>query len=141
MLKPIHVLNGPNLNMLGLRESAICRAETFAGSCHRVEVRDEALGPGVLSRRLNHQGEPVGRVQEARRAGASKLLNPGAGPQPSLASMDSVHVGQCRELRCTSPPPQSYISPAAHGEICRFGAMGHQPALEAREGGKARCGA
>jgi 3-dehydroquinate dehydratase-2 len=141
MPEPIHVLNGPNLNMLGLRESAICGAETFAGSCPRVEVRVEGLGPGILFRRLNRHGEPVGWAQEARHEGASKLLNLGAGTHPSLASMDSVHVGQCRELRCTSPPPHSYISPAAHGEICRFGAMGHEPALEARAGGKAGCGA
>ena len=66
MAKPVFVLNGPNLNMLGLREPAIYGRNTLADVQKLAEARAKTLGLAVDFRQSNHEGELVGWIQEAR---------------------------------------------------------------------------
>ena len=66
MLKPIYVLSGPNLNLLGVREPEIYGKETLDDVRIRCERRAGALGRALVFRQSNHEGELVDWVQEAR---------------------------------------------------------------------------
>ena len=78
MPKPIFVLNGPNLNLLGVREPAIYGAETLADVKRRTEARARTLGFEVDFRQSNHEGELVDWIQEARETACGIVLNAGA---------------------------------------------------------------
>src|SRR5690606_26520759 len=85
MTKPIYVLNGPNLNMLGLREPAIYGADTLADVQRRAEARAAQLGLQIEFRQSNIEGELVTWVQQAREAASGIILNAGAYTHTSVA--------------------------------------------------------
>ena len=82
MSKPIYVLNGPNLNLLGTREPEIYGRETLADI--EAQLREKADAQGLVFRQSNHEGELVDWVQEASRDGAALILNAGAYTHLSL---------------------------------------------------------
>lgn len=138
----VHVLNGPNLNLLGTREPAHYGHETLAdleARCHRA---GRLLGVEVDFRQSNHEGDLVTWLQEAgavvhQGAGRGVVLNPGGYTHTSVAIADAITGAQVpvvevhlsnvharEELR-----RHSFVSPVARGTILGLGAAGYELAL------------
>lgn len=139
--KAVLILNGPNLNLLGTREPEIYGSVTLDDIRRNVESRAMELGLKVDFRQSNTEGELVDWIQSARSTAAAIVINAGAYTHTSIAILDAllasdlpvieVHLSnifQREEFR-----HHSYISQAATGVICGFGAQGYLLALEAAE--------
>lgn len=139
MAKPIYVLNGPNLNMLGLREPAVYGRESLADLKKRAEARAKALGLEIDFRQSNFEGELVGWIQEARDKASGIILNAGAYSHTSIAILDALQAAELPVIEVhlsnifrREPYRQhSYVSLAARGLICGLGPKGYELALEA----------
>jgi 3-dehydroquinate dehydratase II len=139
MPKPIFVLNGPNLNLLGVREPAIYGSDTLKDVAQRTKRRAKALGLAVEFRQSNAEGELVTWIQEARGQAAGIVLNAGAYTHTSIAIMDALSAADVPviELHLSnvfkreSFRHHSYVAAVAQGVICGFGPMGHELAMEA----------
>jgi 3-dehydroquinate dehydratase-2 len=139
MAKPIYVLNGPNLNMLGLREPAIYGPDSLDDVRKKAEARAKALGLTIDFRQSNIEGELVTWVQEARDKAAAIILNAGAYSHSSIALLDAMQAAELPVIEVhlsnifrREPYRQhSYISQGAKGVICGLGAKGYELALEA----------
>ena len=139
MAKPIFVLNGPNLNMLGLRQPEIYGHQTLADmeqSCHAYA---EALGLEIDFRQSNLEGELVTWIQEARTEADGMIINAAAYTHTSVAILDAlmllsvpvieVHLSNIHKRETFRH--HSYVTAAAQGMICGFGARGYLMALDA----------
>ncbi len=138
-MKPIFILNGPNLNLIGEREPEIYGAGTLAGI--EQGLREQAAGADleIVFRQTNHEGMLVDWIQEARHAASALILNAGAYTHTSVAILDAlralslpvaeVHLSNI--FKRESFRHHSYVSPAATGVICGFGAQGYRLALAA----------
>jgi len=139
MPKPIFVLNGANLNLLGVREPSIYGAETLADVERRTRTRAQALGLPVEFRQSNREGDLVDWIQEARTTACGIILNAGAYTHTSVAILDALSAAEkpVIELHLSNVfrrepfRHHSYVSQAAHGVICGFGAKGYELAVEA----------
>jgi 3-dehydroquinate dehydratase-2 len=139
MAKPVYVLNGPNLNMLGLREPDIYGRETLAHVRQRAEAHAATLGLTIDFRQSNHEGELVDWIQEARDKASAIIVNAGALTHTSIAILDAlkaaelpaVEVHLSNVFQRESFRHHSYVSKAAVGVICGFGAIGYVLALDA----------
>jgi|SRR5262245_12125398 3-dehydroquinate dehydratase-2 len=139
MPKPIFVLNGANLNLVGVREPAIYGAESLDAIRRRTEARARSLGLAVDFRQSNSEGQLVDWIQEAREAAGGIVLNAGAYTHTSIAILDALNAAErpVIELHLSNVFRRepfrhtSYVSPAAHGLICGFGAKGYELAIEA----------
>src|SRR5262245_31956134 len=139
MAKPIFVLNGPNLNLVGVREPAIYGFDTLDDIRRRTERRADALGLAVDFRQSNSEGQLVDWIQEAREKADGIVLNAGAYTHPSIAILDALTAAErpfielhlSNVCRRESFRHTSYVSPAAQGVICGFGPKGYELALEA----------
>jgi 3-dehydroquinate dehydratase-2 len=133
------VLNGPNLNMLGVREPEIYGSATLADIEAGCQKRARKLGLTVEFRQSNNEGELVTWVQEARTSTDALIINAGAFTHTSVALLDalSMYEKPIIELHLSNIYAReefrhrSYISPAASGIICGFGASGYEMALDA----------
>jgi 3-dehydroquinate dehydratase II len=139
MSKPIFVLNGPNLNLLGVREPSIYGADTLADVQKRTEARAKTLGLAVVFRQSNSEGTLVDWIQEAREKACGIVLNAGAYTHTSVAILDALNAADAPviELHLSNVfrregfRHHSYVSAAAQGVICGFGAKGYELAVEA----------
>ncbi len=139
MIKAVHVLNGPNLNLLGTREPEIYGHETLADIEARLAAICKARGVTLHFRQSNHEGDLVTWIQEAGRAGEPVILNAGAYSHTSIALHDAIkgveragHRGPSVEYPCARKiSPCSRISSVAYGVIVGFGAASYDLALEA----------
>lgn len=137
--KPVYVLNGPNLNMLGKREPAIYGRDSLADVERLTRAEAKRLGLEVVFRQSNIEGELVTWIQEAREAGSAIVLNAGAYTHTSIALLDALSAAElpCIEVHLSNVfrregfRHHSYISLAAKGVICGFGPKGYVLALEA----------
>ena len=137
MAKPIHILNGPNLNMLGVREPHIYGQDTLADIEKRCASRAEAAGRGVVFRQSNHEGQLVDWIHEARGKSAGIIINPGAYSHTSVAILDAlnaydgpvieVHISNIHKREAFRH--QSHVSTRAEGVIAGFGTEGYLLAL------------
>ena len=135
----ILVLNGPNLNMLGVREPEIYGRETLADI--ESACREHAGGSRyeIDFRQSNSEGELVGWIQEAREKVAGVLINAAAYTHTSVALLDAlslldvpvVEVHLSNVFARDSFRHQSYISSVATGVICGFGSTSYLLALDA----------
>jgi len=139
MTRPVYVLNGPNLNLLGQREPehyGILTLDDIQDLC--IET-GERLGFEIAFRQSNHEGELVDWIQEAGAESSAVLINAGAYTHTSVAVLDAlktvpVPAVEVHLSNIFSREPfrhHSYVSPAAHGIICGFGAKGYELGLEA----------
>ena len=139
MAKPLLVLNGPNLNMLGLREPGIYGSETLADIEARTRAHAGKLGLAIDFRQSNHEGVLVDWIQEARGTAAGIILNAGALTHTSVAIHDAllaaelpvVEVHLSNVFRREPFRHQSYVSLVAKGVICGFGSVGYVLAVDA----------
>src|SRR5579864_600510 len=90
MSKPIYVLSGPNLNLLGAREPEIYGEDTLDDVRARAEARARARGVAVVFRQTNHEGELIDWVQEASEAARALIINPGGYGHTSIALLDAL---------------------------------------------------
>lgn len=142
MPKPIYVLNGPNLNLLGVREPDIYGAETLEDIRGRCERRAAALGFEIVFRQSNHEGELIDWVQEAREKAAAVVINPAGYGHTSVALLDALKALSAPIVECHLSNPATreryrhftYVSQAAKGAICGFGAASYELAVEAAAG-------
>lgn len=142
MAKPIYVLNGPNLNMLGLREPEIYGRDTLDDIKSRVTACAKTLGLVADFRQSNVEGELVNWIQEARGKGQGIILNAGGYTHTSVAILDALQAAELPVIevhlsnifRRDRFRQHSYISLAATGVICGLGAKGYELALEAMAG-------
>ncbi|MDB5418092.1 MAG: 3-dehydroquinate dehydratase [Phenylobacterium sp.] len=139
MPKPIYVLNGPNLNLLGVREPHIYGPTTLDDIRQQCAARAAALGHTVEFRQSNHEGVLVDWVQEARTEAAAMVINPAAYGHTSVALLDalktlSIPVVECHLSHLATREAfrhQTYVSLAAGGLIAGFGAKSYELAIEA----------
>jgi 3-dehydroquinate dehydratase-2 len=139
MAKPIFVLNGPNLNLLGAREPHLYGHATLGEIRARCEARARALGRDVDFRQTNHEGELIDWVQEARLAAAGLVINPAGYGHTSVALHDALRTLEIPILECHLSNPaareafrhHSYVSLVATGVICGLGLTGYELAIEA----------
>ena len=138
--KTIYVLNGPNLNLLGIREPDIYGTETLDDIAGQLEDRASGLGFDVEIRQSNHEGHLVDWLQEAAAEGAKAvILNAGALTHTSVALHDAIKAIQTPviEVHLSNPAAReefrhkSLVAPVAKGTICGFGALGYHLALDA----------
>jgi len=136
----IYVLNGPNLNLLGMREPQIYGADTLDEIAAMLEDRARDLGLTVDLRQSNHEGHLIDWLHEAQAEGAKAvLLNAGGFTHTSVALHDAVRAiaTPVIEVHLSNPAAReafrhhSYIAPAARGTIAGFGALSYLLALEA----------
>ena len=133
MAKPIFVLNGPNLNMLGLREPAIYGTDSLDDVRRKAEARAKSVGLTIDFRQSNIEGELVTWVQEARDKAAGIIINAGAYSHSSIALLDALQAAELPAIEVhlsnifrREPYRQhSYISLGAKGVICGLGAKGY----------------
>ncbi|WP_019905045.1 type II 3-dehydroquinate dehydratase [Methylobacterium sp. 77] len=136
---PIHVLHGPNLNLLGRREPGIYGTATLADIERDLRARAETLGVALTVRQTNHEGELVGFVQEAGLAGAGVLINAAAYTHTSIALRDAiagsgavaveVHLSNVHAREAFRHV--SLIAPVCAGLICGFGPHSYGLGLDA----------
>ena len=139
-LPRIYVLNGPNLNLLGLREPEIYGADTLDEIAGQLEDRARALKVEIDLRQSNHEGHLIDWLHEANAAKAKAvILNAGAFTHTSVALHDAVRAIEVPviEVHLSNPHAReafrhhSYVAPVAKGSITGFGALGYQLALDA----------
>ena len=142
MPKPIYVLSGPNLNLLGTREPEIYGQETLEDVHRLAEVRAKSLGYEVVCRQSNHEGVLVDWIQEARESASAVVLNPAAYGHTSIAILDALKMLKIPVVECHLSNPaaretfrrETYVSLVAAGLVSGFGARSYELAVEAAAG-------
>ena len=142
MGKPIYVLSGPNLNLLGTREPEIYGHQTLEDVRVLCEARARSLGHEVVFRQSNHEGVLVDWIQEARDAACALVINPAAYGHTSIALLDALKMLSIPVIECHLSNPaareafrrETYVSLAATGLVSGFGAKSYELAVEAAAG-------
>lgn len=138
MPKKIFVLNGPNLNLLGLREPHLYGATTLDEVRERCEAIAAKAGYEAVFRQTNHEGVLVDWIQEARTDGAGVVLNAAGLTHTSVALLDAILACQIPVVECHVTNPharepfrhQSYVSLGAKGVVMGFGAASYELAMD-----------
>lgn len=138
-MKPVYVLNGPNLNLLGKREPGIYGAKTLAdveADCSSY-AKDNSIE--VVLHQSNHEGDLVGWIHEAGEKGSGVVLNAGAYTHTSIALHDAIkgvdipvielHISNVHARE--SFRHHSMMAAACMGVICGMGTAGYTLALRA----------
>ena len=137
MSKPIYVLNGPNLNLLGLRQPEIYGRETLADVDKALAALASELGAVVHCAQSNHEGVLVDWIHAARNEAAGIIINPGAYSHTSIAILDALNAfqGPVLEVHISNIHKReafrhhSFVSGRAEGVIAGFGTEGYLLAL------------
>ena len=137
MSKPIFVLNGPNLNLLGLRQPKIYGNQTLEDVAAMMTALAADLGVSLQLMQSNHEGQLVDWIQSARGAAAGIIINPGAYSHTSVAILDALNAydGPVLEVHVSNIHKRepfrhhSHVSTRADGVIAGFGVEGYGLAL------------
>ena len=139
MKKLYYILNGPNINMLGIREPEHYGRDDYKALVSSVKESAKSLGVKVKMYQSNHEGDLVDKIQEAYFKGACGIvINPGAYTHTSIAILDAikstklptveVHISKVEEREDFRQI--SYVSLAAEKRITGHGIKGYVEALE-----------
>jgi 3-dehydroquinate dehydratase II len=139
MTLPVYVLNGPNLNLLGVREPAIYGRTTLAEIEKAITDRAKSHGLQIVFRQSNHEGALVDWIQEARDKASGVIVNPGAFSHTSIAIPDAFRALDKPVLEVHLSNPQAregfrhrdYVSQVAKGVIMGLGMTGYLLAIDA----------
>ena len=138
-MKEIHVLNGPNLNLLGKREPEIYGHTTLADIQTTLSQVAEPEGVEIRLRQTNYEGELVQHIQDARVEASGVIINPAAYTHTSVAVHDALRTLDIPiiELHLSNPHAReafrhhSYVSPVATAVMAGFGPLGYEMATRA----------
>lgn len=135
----ILVINGPNLNFLGIREKGIYGQGSYKDLCQYIKEEADKIGVNVELKQSNIEGEIINFIQESYGEADGIVINPGAYTHYSIAIYDAlksvdmpiveVHLSNIHkreEFR-----HKSVTAPACLGQICGFGFLGYKLAMEA----------
>ncbi len=144
----ILVINGPNLNMLGIREPELYGRETYEGLVEKIRRHAETIGADVSFFQSNHEGDLVDAIQEAYGTQDGIVLNPGAYTHTSVALLDALKaVGiPTVEVHITDVDGReafrkiSYVRAACRKTISGHGTDGYLEAMDYLAGGCCECG-
>lgn len=140
MAATVFVLNGPNLNLLGLREPEIYGSDTLDDIAGLLEDQGHALEIEIDMRQSNHEGHLIDWLHEANATGAKAvILNPGGFTHTSVALHDAIKsiTVPVIEVHLSNPHKReefrhkSLVGQAAKGTIAGFGALSYVLALDA----------
>lgn len=134
----ILVINGPNLNMLGIREPHIYGSGTYAALCDLMQKKADALDVSVEFYQSNHEGALIDKIQEAYGKADGIVINPGGYTHTSVALLDAlkavalptveVHIS---DVDAREPfRKMSYVGLYAEQRFAGFGFEGYCMALE-----------
>ena len=134
----IRVINGPNLNMLGIREPAIYGSTTYADLCDLIRNHSEKTGVSVTLLQSNHEGDLVDYIQQAYGVDDAIVINPGAYTHTSVAILDAakavglpvveVHISKVEDREDFRQI--SYIRQACVKTITGHGIAGYTEAMD-----------
>ena len=134
----IRVINGPNLNMLGIREPAIYGSTTYADLCDLIRNHAEKTGVSVTLLQSNHEGDLVDYIQQAYGVDDAIVINPGAYTHTSVAILDAakavglpvveVHISKVEDREDFRQI--SYIRQACVNTITGHGIAGYTEAMD-----------
>ena len=132
------IINGPNINMLGIREKHLYGARDYAALCDYIREQAERLGVEVELYQSNHEGGLVDRIQEAYQNVDGIVINPGAYTHTSVAILDAlkaVSIPAC-EVHLTDVNARedfrkvSYVRMACEKTFAGYGFDGYRMAME-----------
>lgn len=135
----LFILNGPNLNLLGLRQPEVYGVDTLADIEAACRDHAKAYGFDIVFRQTNIEGELISWVQEARTAAEGVLINAGGYTHTSVALHDAllavdvpvVEVHLSNIFKREEFRHHSYVSGVAQGVICGFGLNSYLLGLDA----------
>lgn len=137
MTKPVFILNGPNLNLLGKRQPHIYGHETLADIEADCRTVAEELGLSVRFHQSNAEHQIIDWIHEARETACALIINPAAFTHTSVAILDAlnacdfpvfeVHISNVHKREAFRH--HSYVSLRADGVIAGFGTQGYTLAL------------
>ena len=138
----ILVINGPNLNMLGIREPEIYGKATYTDLCDLIRAHAEKRGVSVTLYQSNHEGDLVDAIQQAYGKQDGIVINPGAYTHTSVALLDALKaVGiPAVEVHISDPDTReefrkvSYIRSACVKTIKGHGFDGYLEAMDVLTG-------
>ncbi|MCD6026821.1 MAG: aroQ [Solimicrobium sp.] len=139
MAKHILLLNGPNLNLLGIREPHVYGTTTLQGIEQAAVMQAQATGASVACFQSNHEGALIDRIHAANQQNVDAIIiNPGALTHTSIALRDAlagvgipfieVHISNVH--RRESFRRHSFLSEIAQGVICGLGIDGYRLAMD-----------
>jgi 3-dehydroquinate dehydratase II len=139
MRSKLYILNGPNLNLLGVREPHLYGSTTLAQVEQSCRGLADELGLDCEFRQTNHEGVLVDWVQEAREQAAAVIINPAGLSFRSIPLLDALKTLDVpiAEVHLTNIHQRdtiyqkSLVSLVAAGVICGFGAFGYELAIRA----------
>lgn len=139
MPKPIYIINGPNLNLLGQRQPEIYGSRTLADIEAMCTAYAGAAGYDIVFSQSNIEGEIVNALQTARMKGAAIIINPAAYTHTSVALYDTIKAIDIPVIEVHLSQPHSregfrhtsYVSAAAKATISGMGAQSYILGLDA----------
>lgn len=139
LMKRILVLNGPNLNLLGMREPHIYGSETLADIEQSIIAKGKERGAEVICFQSNHEGALIEQIHSAMHGVDGIIINAAAYTHTSVALHDAlsalsipvIEVHLSNIYKRESFRHHSYISSVAQGVICGLGSKGYLLALDA----------
>ena len=137
MTRTIHILNGPNLNLLGQRQPEIYGHDTLADVERRCAAVAAEKGFEVRLFQSNHEGAIIDRIHAARTEACGIVINPAAFTHTSVAILDALQAfeGPVIEVHISNVHKRepfrhhSYVSLRADGVLAGFGTEGYELAV------------